>query len=70
MVLPLVIHAFQSMAMPRVRNVKNDRESSSFVADPNLHAIVLFCLIGLLLTLNFVFRFPDLGTVIAQYNQF
>lgn len=39
-------------------------------SDPNLPMIVAFCLLGLLLTLNFILRFPDLGAVIEQYNQF
>ncbi len=59
MVLSLIVQSFQSMTKPGVRD-----------ADPNLRAIVLFCLAGLLLTLDFVFRFPDLGAIIAQYNQF
>jgi hypothetical protein len=33
-------------------------------------ATLAFCIIGLLLTLNFILYFPDLGAVIAQYNQF
>jgi hypothetical protein len=40
------------------------------VKDPSLIAIVTFCVIGLLITLNLMFRFPDLGALIAQYNQF
>ena len=46
---------------------------SWFVAanrDPSLIAVVLFCLIGLLATVNLSLHFPDLGTLIAQYNQF
>jgi hypothetical protein len=35
-----------------------------------LLTIATFCLFGLLVTLNLVIRFPDLGTVIAEYNQF
>jgi hypothetical protein len=38
------------------------------VADPALQAVVGFCLIGLLLALSLMFRFPDIGAVIAQYN--
>jgi hypothetical protein len=38
--------------------------------DPNLIAIVSFCAIGLLITLNLMVRFPNLGGLIAQYNQF
>jgi hypothetical protein len=40
------------------------------VKDPSLIAIVSFCVIGLLITLNLMLRFPDLGALIAQYNQF
>jgi len=40
------------------------------VTNPDLQAVVAFCLIGLLLTLNVMFRFPDLGAIIAQYSQF
>jgi hypothetical protein len=40
------------------------------IANPDLHAIVAFCLIGLLLALNLILRFPDFGAVIEQYNQF
>jgi hypothetical protein len=31
---------------------------------------VAFSLIGLLAALNLMFRFPELGALIAQYNQF
>jgi hypothetical protein len=40
------------------------------LTNPDVQSIVAFCLIGLLLTLNVMFRFPDLGALIAQYNQF
>ena len=36
--------------------------------DPNLMAIVFFCAIGLLITVNLILRFPDLGVLIAQYT--
>jgi hypothetical protein len=38
--------------------------------DADLIAIVQFCIIGLLVTLVVMFWFPDLGALIAQYNQF
>lgn len=38
--------------------------------DPNLIAIVQFCAIGLLVTLVVMLRFPDLGAIIEQCNQF
>ena len=39
-------------------------------SNPDLPTIVAFCLLGLLLTLSFILRFPDLGAVIEQYNRF
>jgi hypothetical protein len=47
-----------------------DRSWRQIVADSNLQAVTAFCLIGLLLALNLMFRFPEFGAVIAQYNQF
>jgi hypothetical protein len=38
--------------------------------DPDLIATVLFCAIGLLVTLIVMLSFPDLGALIQQYNQF
>jgi hypothetical protein len=38
------------------------------MANPDLVAVVIFCLIGLLLALNVMLRFPDFGAVIEQYN--
>ena len=32
--------------------------------------VLAFSLIGLLIVLNLLFHFPELGAVIAQYNQF
>lgn len=32
--------------------------------------VVAFSLIGLLIALNLMFRFPEYGAIIAQYNQF
>jgi hypothetical protein len=40
------------------------------IRNPDLQAVLAFSLIGLLVALNLILRFPDFGTVIAQYNQF
>ena len=32
--------------------------------------VLAFSLIGLLIALNLMFRFPEYGAIIAQYNQF
>ncbi len=49
---------------------KSWRRLYTTVTDPDLQMIVAFCLIGLLLTLNVMLRFPDVGAIIEQYNQF
>jgi hypothetical protein len=38
--------------------------------DLDLIATVLFCAIGLLVTLIVMLSFPDFGVLIGQYNQF
>ena len=38
--------------------------------EPDLQMILAFCLIGFLLALNLMLRFPDFGAIIEQYNQF
>jgi hypothetical protein len=40
------------------------------LANPDLLAIVAFCFIGLLVTLNLILRFPVFSAVIEQYHQF
>jgi hypothetical protein len=39
-------------------------------ADPDLITVVTVCVLGLLVVFNLMLRFPDLGTLIEQYNQF
>ena len=39
-------------------------------ASGDFHLVLAFSLIGLLIALNLMFRFPDYGAIIAQYNQF
>jgi len=36
----------------------------------NLPTVLRFCAIGLLITINVMLRFPDLGALIERYNQF
>jgi hypothetical protein len=44
--------------------------SSPTTTDPDLMAVVCFCLIGLLICLNLMLRFPEFGAIIQLYNQF
>jgi hypothetical protein len=36
----------------------------------DLMAVVAFCAIGLLATLNVILHFPDFGILVESYNQF
>jgi hypothetical protein len=38
--------------------------------DSGFWSVAAFCAIGLLVTLNVILRFPELGAIIAQYNLF
>jgi hypothetical protein len=60
---------FQPRLAPRSRSDLRQRIASVAMRD-DVVGVVCFCLIGLLLTLNFILRFPELGALIAQYNQF
>ena len=50
--------------------VKKSAPSSwlSAAKDSDLVAVAIFCAIGLLVMFNVMFRFPDLGAIIAQYK--
>jgi hypothetical protein len=63
------VHELQ--ALPETKSASESwHRLYAAVTDPDLQIVAAFCLIGLLLTLNLIFRFPDMGAVIAQYNQF
>jgi hypothetical protein len=47
-----------------------ERSWGELLTDPELNVVVAFSLIGFLLALNLMFRFPDFGAVIVQYSQF
>jgi len=58
-------------ALPETRSANESwQRFYAALTDHDLQIVVAFCLIGLLLMLNLIFRFPDMGAVIAQYNQF
>jgi len=60
--------------MPTKLRAKQSAAEWSWLAvapsDPDLIATVLFCGIGLLVTLIVMLCFPDLGAIIEQCNQF
>jgi hypothetical protein len=67
-----VSRKLQPLTKPRI--LQSDETSwDHFVAainNPELLVIVAICALGLLITLNFILRFPGFGAVIEQYNQF
>jgi hypothetical protein len=62
-----------SMTTHVTKTGPEERRRTRFVAalvNPDFLAVVAFCLIGLLVTLNLILRYADFGAVIEQYNQF
>jgi esterase/lipase superfamily enzyme len=65
------IQSFPSSANRRISAVRTAwRWFSGAFADPNLSTVVVFCAIGLLAAINLILRFPDVSTVIMEYNLF
>ena len=50
--------------------VSKRAEVATHRASTDLPAGIAFSLIGLLLALNVMLRFPEIGALVAQYNQF
>jgi thiol:disulfide interchange protein len=69
-----VIRKLQPMEESKSRDVSEaSGQWPKFLAifsNPDLPMVVAFCLLGLLLALTLILRFPDFGAVIEQYNQF
>ncbi len=69
-----VIRKLQTLEKSKGRHVDEAPsrwpEFLAIFSNSNLPMIIAFCLLGLLLTLSFILRFPDLGALIEQYNQF
>jgi hypothetical protein len=67
-----IVDKAKSVALAEVQNFPGGKRSSSAqaAAYAGLHTKIALLLIGILLALNLMLRFPELGAVIAQYNQF
>jgi hypothetical protein len=67
-----IIDKAKSIALATVQNFHGGKRSSADEAarHASLHTKIALVLIGALLALNLMLRFPELGAVIAQYNQF
>jgi hypothetical protein len=60
----------KSEARPATLAKTTRRWAIAAIMTPDFQAVFLFCLIGLLLALNAILRFPDLGAVIEEFNRF
>jgi hypothetical protein len=70
---PSISRELQPLVKPHGRHVGSEKLSSSLTAtitNPDILLVIVFSLIGIVLTLTFMLRFPDLGALIVQYNQF
>ena len=67
-----IVDKAKSIALAKVESFRGGNRSSSETAArrASLHTKIALALIGCLLALNLMLRFPELGAVIAQYNQF
>jgi hypothetical protein len=71
LILPFVLAATRSLALgvqPRPHSA--GRRGVSAETEFAFLTVVAFSLAGLWLTIKFMMRFPELGLLIQQYNQF
>jgi hypothetical protein len=68
LLLPMVLAASRSLAF----GIHSSSVRPMMPAETESEGllIIIFCLIGLLMTLSFMIMFPNFGAVIAEYNQF
>ncbi len=57
-------------ASAEVKVDDRDYRSDRIINDYNLNTVLCVYAIVLLITINVILRFPDLGALIEQYNQF
>ncbi|HTV31303.1 MAG TPA: hypothetical protein VMF32_26450 [Xanthobacteraceae bacterium] len=69
---PVVRNTQLFQAQNRASNTSEQRPSELIDAlyNPDRQTVVALILVVVLLMLNFILRFPDLGAIIAEYNQF
>ncbi|MFY9835196.1 MAG: hypothetical protein WAK55_01775 [Xanthobacteraceae bacterium] len=70
-ILPFVLAAARSLTLG-IQSLSGLEWRPTIPAEAEYEflAVAIFCLLGLLVALSLIMRFPDFGTVIAEYNQF
>jgi hypothetical protein len=71
----LLTRELEPTAKPEDRRFKTlqmtwDRIVAATTDNPSLIAVMLFCAIGLSITLNLILRFPDAGLLVEQHDVF
>jgi len=57
--------------LERRTKLDDHRQGADHVADfPDLIAVIMFSVIGLLIAANLMFRYPDLALTVEQFNTF
>lgn len=69
-----------SIARGSMAQGSNDRRSEvtatvwnrivAAMTNPNFLAVVMFCVVGFLVAVNLILRFPDFGLTVEQFGQF
>jgi hypothetical protein len=71
LILPFVLAATRSLRLGIQSPIRlKSRPTIPAEVEYEFLAVAIFCLIGLLVVLNLIFRFPDFGVLIVEYNQF
>lgn len=71
LLFPFVLAAARSLSFGIVsRGPSEEWRTISAETEYRFLMVAIFSLTGLLVTLGLMIRFPDLGAVIAEYNQF
>jgi hypothetical protein len=71
LILPFVLAATRSLALGvQPRSGSATHRGLSAEIEFEFLTVIAFSLVGLWLTISFMIRFPDIGLVIQQYNQF
>ncbi len=64
------VQSFQARYCDRKVAKKRRSVGVGKIVEPDAHTIVLLALIGVLLLLNFMLRFPGVAAIIAEGNRF
>lgn len=70
MLLPFVVAALRFLAVGIQLPNAGRQPTIPVETEYGILMLAIFCLTGLLMGLTLMFRFPDFGAVIADYNQF